>query len=136
MKPPVPGEMVLYKYAEGDWRKALLIQHVDRPDEGWQEQQWKLDPQGWDSMVQGYQGLPTGWWYVMRDGQPTYWLPPEEVYIYDGSRWRRQRYNHVNYEGGAGIEDLSVPNPDEDHANYFHLVEEVYLPEGENPPTT
>lgn len=62
----------------------------------------------------------------MERDRPTYWMPPDCVYVYDGTRWRTQRYEHVQAWGP----DLEKP---EGHVNRFGLVEETYLPEGEDP---
>ena len=74
----------------------------------------------------------------MEDGQPTYWMPPEEVYVYDGSRWRKQQWKDgIEESYDVGLDDLSIRSYDDNHgASCFHLVSEEYLPEGENPPTT
>lgn len=140
MKPPLPGEIVLTirrtRDGEAIVRKALFVQHCDYPDQGWLDQQMATDPQYWGMMLNADQGLSKGWWYVTEGNRPTYWERPHEVYVYDGTRWRKQRYRHVLIQGSTddrSLEDLSVPNPDDDYDNRFDLVEETYLPEGEDP---
>ncbi len=140
MKPPVPGEMVLRIWRTHDGEaivyKALFIQHIDYPPQEWLDQQMKLKPRYWDMVLNSDQGISRGWWYVMEGDRPTYWERPHEVYVYDGNRWRRQRYEHVLTWGDTrdrSLDDLSVPNPDDDYDNHFELIEEQYLPEGEDP---
>lgn len=128
MKPPVPGEIVLETWRATDGevitREALFVQHCDHPDKEWLDR----DLEQWDWLT-AYQGIPKGWWYVMERDRPTYWMPPHDdrgVYVYDGSRWRKQRYEHFQKWGPD-------PSKPEGYVNRFDLVEETYLPEGDDP---
>lgn len=128
MKPPVPGEIVLTTWRARDGeivtRKALFVQHCDYP-----EKEWLARELAADDWMTAYQGCPKGWWYVMDGDRPTYWMPPhgsDGLYVYDGSRWRKQRYEHF-MEWGPD------PSKPDGYVNRFDLVEEMYLPQGEDP---
>ena len=58
------------------------------------------------------------------------WLAPTEGRIFD----RLHRWSSAT-KTAAKSPVATVLIDDEDYANCFHLVEEVYLPEGEDPPT-
>jgi hypothetical protein len=101
--------------------QGTLIHECEHPPAEW------LD--GHQHIAEAWNGFPRGWWYVSEGETSTYHLRYGTIYVYDGTRWRKQEWRHLAEESDDGVE----PPRGASGENAFELVSEEYLAEGEDP---
>jgi hypothetical protein len=125
VKAPVPGEILRRVDSSEMFGTHLMFEGVLIHECEYPPPEWLASHQ---HIADAWNGFPRGWWYVLQGETPTYHLRYGTIYVFDGTRWRKQDWKHLAEEND-GVE---APG-DTSGENAFELESEEYLAEGEDP---